>query len=66
MRRQRRRRCRGSAPASAAHSVTSQTAGQFNLHLKGNGEATFTAPNPAGRVCLLLHVAPVREIPARS
>jgi hypothetical protein len=31
---------RGSAPASGAHSVTSQTAGQFDVHFAGNGEAT--------------------------
>ena len=34
--------------ASAAHSVTSQTAGQFDVHLAGNGEATFTAPTQPG------------------
>ena len=39
---------RGSAPASAAHSVTSQTAGQFDVHLAGNGGATFTAPTQPG------------------
>ena len=39
---------RGSAPASGAHSVTSQTAGQFDVHLAGNGEATFTAPTQPG------------------
>ena len=33
---------------SAAHSVTSQTAGQFDVHLAGNGEATFTAPTQPG------------------
>ena len=38
----------GSAPASGAHSVTSQTAGQFDVHLAGNGEATFTAPTQPG------------------
>ena len=31
-----------------AHSVTSQTAGQFDVHLAGNGEATFTAPTQPG------------------
>jgi hypothetical protein len=34
--------------ASAAHSATSQTAGQFDVHLAGSGEATFTAPNQPG------------------
>ena len=37
----------GSAPASG-HPVTSQTAGQFDVHLAGNGEATFTAPIQPG------------------
>ena len=31
-----------------AHSVTSQTAGQFDVHLAGNWEATFTAPTQPG------------------
>ena len=31
-----------------AHSVTSQTAGHFDVHLAGNGEATFTAPTQPG------------------
>jgi plastocyanin len=38
----------GSAPASGAYPVTSQTAGQFDVHLAGNGEATFTAPTQPG------------------
>jgi plastocyanin len=33
---------------SAPHSVTSQTAGQFDVNVKGNGEATFTAPTQPG------------------
>jgi plastocyanin len=33
---------------SAAHSVTSQTAGQFDVDIDGNGEATFTAPAQPG------------------
>ena len=31
-----------------AHSVTSQTAGHFDVHLAGNWEATFTAPTQPG------------------
>jgi plastocyanin len=33
---------------SAPHSVTSQTAGQFDAQLEGNGQATFTAPTQPG------------------
>jgi plastocyanin len=33
---------------SAPHSVTSQTAGQFDAQLEGNGQATFTAPTQSG------------------
>jgi hypothetical protein len=44
-------------PATAAcrpgaHSVTSQTAGHFDVHLAGNGEATFTAPTQPGEYAL--------------
>jgi hypothetical protein len=35
-----------------AHSVTSQTAGHFDVHLAGNGEATFTAPTQPGEYAL--------------
>jgi plastocyanin len=31
-----------------SHSVTPRTAGQFDVHLAGNGEATFTAPTQPG------------------
>lgn len=33
---------------SAEHSVTSQTAGQFDVHVDGNQEATLTAPTEPG------------------
>lgn len=33
---------------SVEHSVTSDTAGQFNVDVDGNGQGTLTAPSPAG------------------
>jgi plastocyanin len=33
---------------SAEHSVTSQTAGQFDVHVDGNQQATLTAPSEPG------------------
>jgi plastocyanin len=33
---------------SAEHSVTSQTAGQFDVHVDGNQEGTLTAPTEPG------------------
>lgn len=33
---------------SVEHSVTSQTAGQFDVDIEGNEQATFTAPSQAG------------------
>ena len=33
---------------SVEHSVTSQTAGQFDVHVDGNEDGTFTAPSEPG------------------
>jgi plastocyanin len=33
---------------SAEHSVTSQTAGQFDVHVDGNQQGTLTAPSEPG------------------
>lgn len=33
---------------SVEHSVTSQTAGQFDVHIDGNEDGTFTAPSEPG------------------
>ena len=33
---------------SAEHSVTSQTAGQFDVHVDGNEQGTLTAPTEPG------------------
>lgn len=33
---------------SAEHSVTSQTAGQFDVHVEGNEDGTLTAPTQPG------------------
>ena len=33
---------------SVEHSVTSQTAGQFDVHIDGNEDGTFTAPTEPG------------------
>ena len=38
---------------SVEHSVTSQTAGQFDVHIDGNEDGTFTAPSEPGEYALL-------------
>lgn len=46
---------------SAEHSVTSRTAGQFDIHVDGNEQGTFTAPTAPGEYAFYCTYHPSME-----